>query len=927
MLQASSFLPLFSFVFSTCSSPSKRRRTLVLTAARLFVGRLWAWGLALSLCASFATFAQEAAPPSSPEKMREIVKATSEGREFWLCFQKNGIDPEPDKRTGRVPQREQIFLELFITANEDSRVTIEIDGLLFKQETLIRGGTVLNVKIDTAAQIRSSEKRERLAVHIVAEKPVSVYGLSHRYQTTDTYMGLPTDALGTEYRAIGYYKLREDLISQLAVVAAYDSTIVTITPKSPTFGGKPADAPFTVSLKKGDVYQVIGASPGKGKPSDLTGSLIQSNKPIAVFSGHSGAYVPIPEKGYNHLVEQLPPVTAWGRHYYVGTLFGRTKSTVRVVAAENDTKVFANGKFVAILNAGDYYEDGDVMENTQITGDKRIMVAQYAHGFENSRDSVGDPMMILLTPTQQFLKRYRMLTPIRGEWRHYVNIVVPRAAASTLRVDGRPLGEKVFEPFGESRYAIAQISLAYGTHTFECAEPFGLYSYGFGYGGDSYDAYGNMVGQSFLELRAVKDELPPTMELMYGGIVEEPPAGSQSSLPRSAQIGGGEIVKQTPQEPQNINAARPVAGDTLTPEEQFERILRKRALARLARAETNARFSRGSGGLFGSLGGGVSKILVRDDREDDRGIQLVRVIDAGGLSLFTPSVTPGSPQVSIIFDEARQTASGRALLEAVDVAGNKSIYTLCFSKDELAADNVVTLSEGETDYCPKRTLWYAGVFGALTLTSHEASFTAPAVVPARARFSGEPGGVFFPTLGGAVVGRRISSLFGVSARVALERFPGAVRAPDTVPAASVRLLDGSVTPLWLSQTLALNNLYASASLAGEVFLLGALYGVVGAKASVALGAAVDSRAEVVSPDNFSLLNRPENAERSFSGDLSTLQPVVFSAFGGLGVSAPLWRNLSLNVEALYTQPLSSMVDNGDWFISQFSLNLGLRIRL
>lgn len=852
-----------------------------------------------------------------PDKMREAVKATSEGRDFWVCFQKNSKETEPSKRNARDAQKNQLFLELFITSSEDTKVKVEIEGLLFKQEGRIRGGTVISVKIDTAAQLRSSEIPERMAVHITSEKPVSVYGLSHRFQTTDSFMGLPVEALGKEYRIVSYYKLTEELISQFAVIATEDSTEVTINPNSPTYAGRQAGVPFTVKLRKGDVYQVIGASAAKNTPSDLTGSLVQSNKPIAVFSGHNGAYIPSREQGYNHLVEQLPPVSAWGRHYYVGKLFGRTKSTIRVLAAENDTKVFANGQLVAFLAAGDYYEDGNVSEHTQITGDKRIMVAQYSHGFVNSLDSIGDPMMILITPTQQFLKSYRMATPIRGEWRHYVNIVVPREAVSSLRIDGKPVSEQAFTPFGESRYSIAQISLAFGTHTFDCSDPFGLYSYGFGYGQDSYDAYGNMVGQSFLELRPIPDTLAPVMDISYTKTATANNVKNEETLRQN-------ITQQT-------NRIKRSAADTLSAEEQFELLIQRRALARLE-AEAQDVGKRLLKPLTEAIGG-KAKVLARDDREDDKGLQAVRIINSGGLILNEPTFTAGAPQAELLFDEARQTTSGRALLEVSDVAGNKAVYTLCFSKDPIGTDNLTTLTQGETDYCPKRTLWYAGVFGFGGISAHEARFNQPSgisafqSIAAPGMFMNDPSASILPLGAGIVVGHRISQLFGVSARVAWERFPATLRAPDVASSGLVRNLDGSLSPLWLAQTLSLQNSYASLSLVGEVFITNGLYALLGAKGAFALSKTIESRAVVVTPDNFRLLDRPENAVRTYVGELPALQSFVPFAVGGFGVSIPVWRSLALSAEAVYLHPLGTLLENAEWRVSQFTISIGARVRL
>lgn len=67
-----------------------------------------------------------------------------------------------------------------------------------------------------------------------------------------------------------------------------------------------ANAPVNVALNCGDVYQIIAIDEG-----DLTGTSIESNKPIAVYSGHNCAYVPdAKNRACNMLAEQIPPMSA-----------------------------------------------------------------------------------------------------------------------------------------------------------------------------------------------------------------------------------------------------------------------------------------------------------------------------------------------------------------------------------------------------------------------------------------------------------------------------------------------------------------------------------------------------------------------------------------------------------------------------------------
>ena len=440
---------------------------------------------------------------------------TTEGKEFWVVFQKNFRDFETDESSKKLTPTQPLELELFITSSKRARGYVEVAGIGFRRDFVVEGGDVISIPVDSAAQVKSSEKIENLAVHIVSDQSIAVYGLSHRWQTTDTYLAYPIDVLGTEYRAIGYKWLADDLLSQFAVIATEDNTSVTITPSNRTKLGKPADRPFTITLDRGEVYQVIPEFRPTSK-SDLTGSTISSDKPVAVFSGHNCAYVPDQAyKACNILVEQMPPTRSWGRQFFVGTLAGRSSSVIRVLANEDGTEVFENNSRVESLNAGEYYENANLKVNTMLTSSKPVLVAQYAKGytapdpFTRRADSVGDPMMIVVAPTEQFLSSYRFATPVTGTWEHYINLIVPTESIRSIRLNNEPINPGRFAVFGISRYSIAQIKLTYGTYSITGDRPFGLYSYGFGYADKIYDAYGNGGGQSMLQVIEIPDRIAP----------------------------------------------------------------------------------------------------------------------------------------------------------------------------------------------------------------------------------------------------------------------------------------------------------------------------------------------------------------------------------------------------------------------------------
>jgi len=432
------------------------------------------------------------------------------GTEFWLCFMKNHEDPvNNDKRS-------ELKLELFISSIEDTKVTVEIKALRFKKTINVKKNIIQNVKIDKLAQIKSSEiVEEDFAVHIVSEKPISVYGLNRRSLTTDTFLGLPTSVLGKNYRSV-CYSVTVALMAQFAIVATEDNTKVRISPTVPTQGGRQANEEFTVTLNQGDVYQVSAKNILLSDLNcDLTGSLIEADKKIAVFSGHQCSYVPYqpndPIIACNHLVEQLPPISSWGKHYYIGKLKKRSNYNYRVVADQNNTKVFENSKLIGTINSGEFIERMR-KEPVQVTSNNPVLVSQYSQGYKNG-DSIGDPMMLLISPTQQFLDNYRFATPVNGQWEHFINVVIPTRGIGTLTLNNKIVPSNKFSVIGKSRYSIAYLTVPFGAHDIKAKVPFGMTSYGFGFGKAQFDAYGTIGGQSFLEYIPLIDTIAPTAEI------------------------------------------------------------------------------------------------------------------------------------------------------------------------------------------------------------------------------------------------------------------------------------------------------------------------------------------------------------------------------------------------------------------------------
>jgi hypothetical protein len=140
----------------------------------------------------------------------------------------------------------------------------------------------------------------------------------------------------------------------IVVVGTAASTYVKIKPTAPIDVGdgatfRPEDgSAYEAFLYEGDVLQVFSLE-AKG---DLTGTSIESDFPVAVFSGNIFTTYGKPLSGWNGpdlAIEQVPPHETWGEEY-VGafqapqrgcdSLWGQSgRSLWQVVAATDDTMV------------------------------------------------------------------------------------------------------------------------------------------------------------------------------------------------------------------------------------------------------------------------------------------------------------------------------------------------------------------------------------------------------------------------------------------------------------------------------------------------------------------------------------------------------------------------------------------------------------
>jgi hypothetical protein len=401
---------------------------------------------------------------------------SSQGTEFWICFPGN-IDMGGTR-------------QLYITAQAGTNVTVNAPAIGYSSSIFIPAGTLSTFDLSTAIDVVSNGTIDTKSIHVTADNPVTVYGMNQHVATTDAYLALPVDALGTDYAVMGYTRdYANALLSQMTIVATQDNTTVTITPTA-TGGGFTAGVTGNVVLNTGDVFQLRS----NVFLSDYTGSRVVSDKPVSVFGGNDCTNISGGLRACDHLVEQITPTTSWGKNFLTVPLATRLAGDVfRIMAQQSGTNVSINGVVVATLNAWEFYET-ILASNTynRITSDNPILVGQFCRS--SQADNVtSDPFFTLIPPDEQFLNSYIVSAGTSNIPINYLNITSPNSNTGSVLVDGSALPGGLWNTISGTSFSGAQVPVNTGVHTVSSPLPIGLLVYGFG----SFDSYGYLGGQAF----------------------------------------------------------------------------------------------------------------------------------------------------------------------------------------------------------------------------------------------------------------------------------------------------------------------------------------------------------------------------------------------------------------------------------------------
>ncbi len=538
----------------------------------------------------------QAKKPTRDQTLRKLKEDNTfvnspQGQEFWIAIPPNEADDQP------IGNTDEIAIEIYVTAWEDTEVTVEYPGTNHKVTKKVEALTITTFSSEEQEtsflwEVRTSEEALDMGVHVYSDEPISVYVLNHRRVTSEGYLALPMSACGTKYMHLAYYDFMENMYggeyrgSGFIVTAAEDNTQLRINLRGrgaevgQTLGGHRIGDFWTVNLRKGQVYCVMGDGRTRGQ-FDLSGSTVTSNKPVGFISFHKRTLIPSYDlyNGRDLLVEMLPPMNAWGKHYTTveyerndhGDFF-------RIIAAEDNTTWSCKyydpvsqkllGQYGGTLKkAGDFDEYLEVFVERNSTNnlvsirgtsvwkaDKPVLVMQYSYSADWDNATEFDPFMILVVPEEQFLNKTVFQTPDgrSGFNTNWFNIIAvgdtndpAQEKLKTIKVDDKPVwnldASFLFNNIPNTNLFWAKLNMQPGAHKIEGDTKFGGYIYGF----SQHDSYGWPAAMAINKLDET-DTLKPLIYITgecgeYEIQTTELRNGHEGDNPRQIDLGVSEV--------------------------------------------------------------------------------------------------------------------------------------------------------------------------------------------------------------------------------------------------------------------------------------------------------------------------------------------------------------------------------------------------
>ncbi|MDA3842913.1 MAG: hypothetical protein PF588_00915 [Candidatus Kapabacteria bacterium] len=505
---------------------------------------IWISMLVMLMITAIPSFAVDADLEEMRLKLPKMLGANNVGIEFYMSFIVTFTDEALNGESEiRLFISSAVDTEVYIERKDKGyvkRVSVAANDITFVDipPTVAQPYTKMGPDLPLAEEVISGG-----ALHIIANDPVIVYGMTRIIYASEGFLAIPVSSFGKEYITNTWNDpspFNYTMGSWTNIVSAYDKTIVRFKVGgedwTETGAGKVPGQTSTYLMNAGDAVCIGTVS----KHGDLTGSVSTGNKPFGVLSGVGCAFIPTGVWACDMIVSMELPTNTWGTEYHVTQIDQRDKASyMKVVSKESATTIYRDGLALGYIpqSGGISGQGWLVMRTTSdefeprsviVTGDKPISITQFNPG-ANDDGANSDPFQMVLTSYEQYQDEIIFNTPgvqssqIGFDY-NYINIVYESTEFGTIpddlmfgkvvdgKVDWKAInvisadpGEEFVIKMRGKRYFMKTYQLpGDGVYKIKANNPFTAYAYGM----SQWDTYGYPTSVALGDL-SIPDTIAP----------------------------------------------------------------------------------------------------------------------------------------------------------------------------------------------------------------------------------------------------------------------------------------------------------------------------------------------------------------------------------------------------------------------------------
>lgn len=287
--------------------------------------------------------------------------------------------------------------------------------------------------IPSAIELESFRKEVK-SIFIETFDDLFVVSHDHLPATIGSTAIVPLHKLATHYVVISTEPSSTSEKSQFAIAALKNNTSVSITFKMKRYTSLYIDGKsflngdiYNLTLDRFETYQI-------SHETDLTGTVIESCVPIAVFSGNTcnrleniGAC--------DHLIQQIIPTRELDKTYIVPPNTNDRRTKVRITATENSNILYTINGITQTVTINKLDSFDTIISSRQtcvIESNTPITITSF--GLHSSKSKMGDPSMTVVPGINQYIDYYKTVVPSGFDY-NYVTIMIKQSLKDYIQIN------------------------------------------------------------------------------------------------------------------------------------------------------------------------------------------------------------------------------------------------------------------------------------------------------------------------------------------------------------------------------------------------------------------------------------------------------------------------------------------------------------